>query len=107
MNVYAGNKLRFMTFMPNAIMTKALHQLYFYTGYPQNYFSNSLPHSNRYWFDFVQADIIFKKAYVSGYSKEIQVEIVQKYAEGVTYFHRRSGSYDFEQKYVNHDNGLI
>lgn len=107
MDTYAGNKLRFMTFTPNEIMTKALHQLYFYTGYPQNYFDNALPHSNRYWFDFVQAEIIFKRGYVSQYSKEIQIEIVQKYSEGVTYFHRRNNEYDFEQKYVNHDYDLI
>lgn len=107
LDTYAKNKLHFMCFTPSDIMKKALHQLYFYTGYPQNYFSNSLPHSNRYWFDFVQADIVFKKVYVGGYSKEIQMEIVQKYSEGVTYFHKRSGNYDFEQKYVNHDHNLI
>lgn len=107
MNVYAGNKLRFMSFTPNEIMTKALHQLYFYTGYPQNYFANSLPHSNRYWFDFVQADIVFLKSYAISLSNEMQNEIIQKYSVGVTYFHRRNDSYDLEQKYVNHDHNLI
>lgn len=107
MDTYAGNKLCFAIFIPSPIMIKALHQMYYYNGYPVNYYDNKLPHSNRYWFDFVQAELVFNKTKVDNISKECQIELIQKYAEGVTYYHIRNGEYDFDQKYVNHDDGLL
>ena len=96
---------------PSSQMIKALHQMYFFTGYPVNYFSNSLPHDNRYWFDFVQAELVFKSSIGDYMSKEIQEEIIRKYSEGVTYFHRHVigviDTWDLEQKYVNHDFDLL
>lgn len=99
---YSRNKLRYDHYHVTDEVEKMLYQLFYLYGYkcdiydsPDNY------NTSRLWWNFIQADVDFDSEIVGGIDVDIASDIVNKFKEGVTYFHNVDDNYDFKQEMEN------
>ena len=96
MNFYSDNKLHLIQYQCSNQIKQLLTKLFYYTGYKSNRFGNDLQIQTRYWFNYLEAELVFDKI-----NENIPEEIVNAYIEyfknGVTIFHK---SYDTTGTYV-------
>ena len=98
-----GNKMKLVKYEVTPRMKKILWDLFYYTGYVANY--QGVPNiTTRRHFNFVQADIVFETT--PNLSQDICDEIISKYKEGITFFHKFGNSvtvndWDIDQQYEN------
>ena len=79
-------------------MRTALWKLFFYTGYVADI--QGIPDTtSRIYFNFVQADVQFKK--VPNLPASYITELKAKYMEGITFLHKYNNKIDFDQQYEN------
>lgn len=110
-NAISGNKANIITYGVSNNVREALYTLFRYYGYKSNKrgdptdFSDQGMNNERYWYNFVQCEPVYKS--VENLSDEILNDITQRYKEGVTFFHERSGEYDMSQEKENWETFLI
>ena len=82
---------------------KAMVENYFYLyGYKCDIYDSPDHHNaSRLWRNFIQADVDFDSELVGGIDVDIASDIVNKFKEGVTYFHNVDDNYDFKQEMEN------
>lgn len=98
MSYYSGNRLRYLVYRCSEKMRVALWKLFFYTGYVADI--QGIPDTtSRLWFNFVQADVQFKK--VPNLPASYITELKQKFMEGITFLHKNNNKIDFDQQYEN------
>lgn len=98
MSYYTGNRLRYRVYRCSEKMRTALWKLFFYTGYVADI--QGIPDTtSRIYFNFVQADVQFKK--VPNLPASYITELKAKYMEGITFLHKYNNKIDFDQQYEN------
>ena len=101
--VYSGNKAKYCYYEVSSYMKNALWDLFHYYGYKCQYYG--IPNINsRCNFNFVQGEVILKNY---TFNDDIASEIVKKWKEGITFFHKRNNTYDIEQEYENFETNLL
>lgn len=101
---YSGNRAKMMLYQVSPKLKKALFDLFYYTGYICE--EIGLPNTtSRMWFNFVSADVIFKK--VPNIPDDIVDEIKARYLGGITFLHSNKGVIDYEQKYENWEVSIL
>lgn len=105
LDYYCGNKAIFMEYDVSDEMEKALFDLFHYCGYKTNL--QKIPDkSTRYWFNFVQADLVLVDT--ANLNSDIEEDIKTKFKDGVTFFHHRSGyGFDFAQEKENWETAIV
>ena len=109
MEAYARNRLTAKVYECSPKMKKVLFDLFYYTGYVADI--QGIPDTtSRIWFNFVQAEVIFKK--VPNLPASFINELKQKYAEGITFLHSNTNQdgqsiIDFDQQYENWETKLF
>ena len=94
---YNKNKAYIFRYDLNQNMKDLLDDLFYYCGYACNRMGQ--PNiSSRIWFNFIQADVVFQ---TSNIDKSFLQEIASKYAQGITFYHKRNNSYDLAQTKEN------
>lgn len=84
-------------------LKKAMADLFYYCGYKRDI--QGTPNStNRYWFNFVQANLVI--ATTNNIPSEIMNDIVSKYSEGITRLHHHT-TWDFNQEKENWEVSLL
>lgn len=101
-NWYDGNALYIIRYEPTREIKEKLNDLFHYCGYSVD--RQGLPVVNtRYWFNFIQADIIYTNEDDSSIWNKFKEDIKSRYANGLTVFHYHNG-YDFNQEKENWEN---
>lgn len=105
LDYYCGNKAIFMEYEISEEMKKAMFDLFHYCGYKTNL--QKVPDkSTRYWFNFVQADLVFVDT--ANLPSEVEEDIKAKFGDGVTFFHYREGyGFDFAQEKENWETAIV
>lgn len=98
-----NNKAKFMIYEVSEKMKNLLFEMFYYTGYVADYFGIPVTNTRRY-FNFVSADIVF--ASVPNLPTEMIEDIRSKYSSGITFLHKYSGAWDFEQVKENVETNL-
>lgn len=103
MEAYSGNRAKMCLYQVSPRVRKALLDLFYLYGYVADEYG--VPETEtRYWFDFLQGDMVIIP--VEHIPQNIQNEIRNRYATGVTIFHRHTG-WDIEQTKENWERGLV
>ena len=88
MTIYSDNRMKWIKYDLSTKMKKVIGDLFYYFGYSVN--EQKIPNTDtRAWFNFVQCELVFDTEYNKyiNMSEEIKSDIVNRYANGVTYFH--------------------
>lgn len=84
-------------------MKNAMWDLFHYCGYATN--EQKVPHTDtRLYFNFIQADIIYDDY---NFNDDIAEDIKNRWAQGVTFFHKVDGGYDIDQIYENFEVSIL
>lgn len=109
MTRYSGNKLRLQLWEVSTEVRSQLLSLFHYFGYKTLRTGKPSKYGGRYRFNFIQCNAVFDN--IGRYDKEIQDDLKQRYAEGVTYIHVNPedeyAKWDFAQEYENWETWLI
>ena len=105
LDYYCNNKAIFMEYEISEEMKKAMFDLFHYCGYKTNL--QKVPDkSTRYWFNFVQADLVFVDT--ANLPSEVEEDIKAKFGDGVTFFHYHEGyGFDFAQERENWETAIV
>lgn len=105
LDYYSNNKAKLCYYKVSAEMEDALFDLFHYCGYKTNL--QKVPDkSTRYWFNFVQADLVFVDT--ANLPSEVEEDIKAKFNDGVTFFHYREGyGFDFAQEKENWETAIV
>ena len=106
LKIYSNNKAKICYYKISSYLEDALWDLFHFFGYKCNDYK--IPDvSTRCNFNFVQAEIVFDEF---NFNEDIAEEIMRKWSEGVTFFHKRENEtqkYDIEQQYENFETSLL
>lgn len=103
MEAYSGNRAKMCLYQVSPRVREALLDLFYLYGYVADEYG--VPETEtRYWFDFLQGDMVIIP--VDHIPQNMQNEIRNRYAAGVTIFHQHSG-WDIEQTKENWERGLV
>lgn len=103
MEAYSGNRAKMCLYQVSPRVRKALLDLFYLYGYVADEYG--VPKTEtRYWFDFLQGDMVIIP--VEHIPQNMQNEIKNRYAAGVTIFHEHNG-WDIEQTKENWERGLV
>lgn len=106
LKIYSSNKAKICYYKISNYLENALWDLFHFFGYKCNDYK--IPDVNtRCNFNFVQAEIVFDEF---NFNEDIAEEIMRKWSEGVTFFHKRDNEtqkYDIEQQYENFETSLL
>ena len=104
LKAYSSNKAKLCLYKVSDYMEDALWDLFHYYGYKCNYYG--IPKINtRCNFNFVQGDVVLKKY---TFNDDIANEIIKKWKEGITFFHKRSNNtWDIDQEKENFENVML
>lgn len=83
---------------------QSLEDLFYYFGYARNTTGKPTAY-NRYWFDYIQADVIYDEL-PNWVSKEMEDELTSSYRNGIIFFHCHS-VYSFDFTKENIENALV
>ena len=105
LDYYSQNKAMLCYYKVSDEMEDALFDLFHYCGYKTNL--QKVPDkSTRYWFNFVQADLVFVDT--ANLPSEVEEDIKAKFGDGVTFFHYREGyGFDFAQEKENWETAIV
>lgn len=100
---YSLNKAKLVQYRVSDAMRLALDDLFYYGGYTVN--EQRKPSTqNRYWFNFVQADLVISET--NNLTDEIISDIKEKFSNGVTFMHYKNGTFDLAQEKENFETFL-
>ena len=94
---YNGNRLCWNLYQPTVEMRNLLNDYFYYFGYADNTYSTIDTHT-RYWWNFIQADIIYEDQQMQ---QEFIEDIKARFQLGVTVMHRNLGKYDWARDREN------
>lgn len=99
----SGNKAKLVYYGLSDIMKNAMWDLFHYCGYATN--EQKVPQTNtRLYFNFIQADIVYDDY---TFNDDVAEDIKNRWAQGVTFFHKVDSSYDLDQEYENFEVSLL
>ena len=104
LNWYNGNKVHLMVYQPSDEMTEQLTKLFHYCGYNRNR-QETIETNTRIHFNFVQAEVLFETWDET--IQEFLTDIKNRFAIGVTYYHKFNGEYDWNQSKENWETFLF
>ena len=104
LNWYNGNKIHLMIYQPTDEMTEQLTKLFHYCGYARNR-QETIETNTRTRFNFVQADVLFESW--DDTMQEYLTDIKNRYAVGVTFYHRYEDDWNWEQDKENWETFLF
>lgn len=97
LDYYSQNKAMLCEYKVSDEMENALFNLFHYCGYKTDL--QKVPDkSTRWWFNFVQADLVFVDT--ANLNSDIEEDLKTRFKDGVTFLHYR-GSFDFNQEKEN------
>lgn len=100
---FSDNKPKLVYYELSNMMKKAMWDLFHYCGYATN--EQKVPQTNtRLYFNFIQADIEYDEY---SFNQDIADDIKEKWAQGITFFHKVDGNYDLDQEYENFEVSLL
>ena len=100
---YSLNKAKLVEYRISDQMKSALDDLFYYGGYIVN--EQGKPETrDRYWFNFVQADLVISET--NNLTDEIISDIKEKFSNGVTFLHYKIGTFDLAQEKENFETFL-
>ena len=103
LDYYSGNKAMFSEYGVSEEMRLALADLFYYCGYRVE--RQRAPQKNgRYWFDFVQADLVIDDS--NNLPSDVEDDVKERFRDGVTFFHYRGG-FDLAQVKENWEMGIV
>ena len=105
LDYYSQNKAMLCYYKVSDEMEGAMFDLFHYCGYKTNL--QKVPDkSTRYWFNFVQADLVFVDT--ANLNADIEEDIKTRFKDGVTFFHYREGyGFDFAQEKENWEIAIV
>lgn len=99
LSYYNGNKLEYLVYKPDEAHQRVLYDLFHYCGYA--YIRTEVPNIHtRYWFNFIQCSPVFEDESLSPYNEFLN-DIKSRYQAGITVYHRRNGTWNWNQDYEN------
>lgn len=105
LNAYSNNRAKLCLYEVSYKMRNALFDLFYYYGYSTN--EHKIPNiESRYWFNYLECNLIID-GWSQNMSKEIKDMIIEKFKNGVTFFHKHSGTWDFDQVKENWETSLM
>ena len=103
LTAYSGNRAKLVLYDVSERMKKLIGDLFYYCGYKLDL--QAVPDKDsRYWFNFVQCDLIVN--YDSNVPSDIMNDLVERFKQGVTFFHYHDG-FDLDQEKENLEVSLI
>lgn len=111
LDAYSGNRAKLKIYQCSDRIKKLVADLFYYEGYATS--ELKVPDTNtRLWFNFLQCEIEMKNSnYMSKVSDEVKEDIINKFANGVTYLHDVQYSdthhWDFEQIKENYERSIL
>lgn len=103
LTAFSGNKAKLVYYELSDIMKNAMWDLFHYCGYATH--EQKVPVVNtRLYFNFVQGNVILEDY---TFNEDVARRIVEKWSQGVTFFHKVSGSWDLDQQYENFEVSLL
>ena len=93
-----------MVYQPSDEMTEQLTKLFHYCGYNRNR-QETIETNTRIHFNFVQAEVLFETWDET--IQEFLTDIKNRFAIGVTYYHKFNGEYDWNQSKENWETFLF
>lgn len=105
LDYYCSNKAMYCEYDISDEMKSALWDLFHYCGYKTNL--QKVPDkSTRYWFNFVQADLVFVDT--ANLNSDIEEDLKTRFKDGVTFLHYREGyGFNFEQQRENWEMAIV
>lgn len=107
MSIYAKNRVIYMLYTPNEVMTNMLYDLFFYAGYASG--RMGIPnHTRRVNFDYLECEAKIES--LATIPEDCLNELISCFATGVTYIHktsRTSKKWDVKQEYENWEKFLF
>ena len=100
---YGQNKARLMKYQPSEVMSKMIKDLFYYGGYATSEYKVPDVYS-RIYFNYLQCDLVVDGT--SNIPDDILNDIINKFQNGCTFFHRYSGEWDIGQQYENFESSL-
>lgn len=98
-----NNKPKLVRYEVSQRMKNAMWDLFHYCGYATN--EQKVPHTDtRLYFNFIQADVVFDDY---TFNDDIAEDIKNRWAQGVTFFHKVDGGYDIDQEYENFEVSIL
>lgn len=103
LTAYSNNKAKLVLYQISQRMKKLVGDLFYYCGYKLEL--QEVPDKDsRYWFNFVQCDLVVN--YDSNVPSDIMNDLIERFAQGVTFFHYHNG-FDLNQEKENLEISLV
>lgn len=96
LNAYGGQELKESTYQVSKPIRDLLLKLFYLTGYTSNRYGVPVMNTRKI-FDYCQANIVFE--YTTNLTEEMQIDIAQRFADGVYTFHRIRNTGDATSDY--------
>ena len=109
LNAYGGQQLRWAFYEVSKPIQDLLLKLFYLTGYTSNRYGIPVMHTRKI-FDYCQANIVFENT--TNLTEEMQIDIAQRFADGVYTFHKirntgdATSDYDLSFEHENLENWL-
>ena len=104
LTAYSNNKAKICWYEPLPEVKKAIFNLFYYCGYSRNVQGVPNVHT-RCWFNFLQANLLIDDE--NNITEEILDDIKNKFANGITFFHKYNNTFDMDQAKENVELSLL
>ena len=97
---YGENKAKLVKYQPSEVMSKLIKDLFYYGGYATNEYK--IPSvDTRVYFNYLQCELVVD--HTNNIPEPIMADIIDKFKQGATIFHKFNGEWDIEQQYENYE----
>lgn len=104
LEAYSNNKAKFCYYLISNRLRKQMADLFYYFGYISN--EMKVPVENtRIWFNYIQCSPVFNNTY--NWSDDIIKDITYRFEQGLTVYHHRNNTWDFDQVKENYESWLF
>lgn len=104
LEAYSNNKAKFCYYQVSDRLKKQMADLFYYFGYTSNEMKVPDEYS-RIWFNYIQCSPVFTNTY--NWSDDIIKDITYRFEQGLTVYHHRNNTWDFDQTKENYESWLF
>ena len=105
LEAYSENKAKICYYQVSDVMKQAMLDVFYYTGYITN--ERKIPVVNtRLWFNYLECDLVLLTPHQNMYEDWLDA-YKQKFAQGVTFFHKVGTKWNLEQNLENYETWLL
>lgn len=97
LKAFSNNKMKLCYYEPSNTMKQAILDLFYYCGYATHEQKRPTINTRKY-FNFVQGEVLLEDY---NFDESIAEDIMEKFKQGITFFHKVSGAWDLNQEKEN------